>query len=65
LIGNYKNHGWEWQPTGSEVRVNVHDFGEKDEDGRRIKTIPYGVYDVLKKQGFVSVGLIMTRPYSP
>jgi hypothetical protein len=55
LIGNYKNQGREWQSKGSEVRVNVHDFGEKDADGRRIKAIPYGVYDVLKKQGFVSV----------
>jgi hypothetical protein len=43
LIGNYKNHGREWQPTGSDVRVNVHDFGEKDENERRIKAIPYGV----------------------
>ena len=57
LIGNYKNQGREWQPKGSEVRVNVHDFGEKDADGRRIKAIPYGVYDVFKKQGFVSVGI--------
>jgi hypothetical protein len=57
LIGNYKNHGREWQPKGTEERVNVHDFGEKDENGQRIKAIPYGVYDALKKQGFVSVGI--------
>jgi len=38
-------------------RVNVHDFGEKDENGRRIKVIPYEVYDILEQQGFVSVGL--------
>ncbi len=25
--------------------------------GRIIKAIPYGLYDVLKKQGFVSVGV--------
>lgn len=57
LIGNYKNNGREWQPKGSEERVNVHDFGEKDKNGRRIKAIPYGVYNELKKQGFVSVGI--------
>lgn len=57
LIGNYKNQGREWQPKGSVERVNVHDFGEKDENGQRIKAIPYGVYNVLKKQGFVNVGI--------
>jgi hypothetical protein len=57
LIGNYKNNGREWQPKGSVERVNVHDFGEKDENGQRIKAIPYGVYNMLKKQGFVNVGI--------
>jgi hypothetical protein len=57
LVGNYKNNGREWQPKGGEERVNVYDFGEKDDDGRRIKAIPYGVYNVLKQQGFVNVGI--------
>jgi len=57
LMGEYKNNGREWQPKGSEVRVNVHDFGDKDENGQKIKAIPYGVYNVLKKQGFVNVGI--------
>jgi transposase len=57
LIGEYKNNGREWQPKGGEERVNVHDFGEKDEHGQRIKAIPYGIYDLLKKQGFVNVGI--------
>ncbi len=57
LIGNYKNNGREWQPQGSVERVNVHDFGEKNENGQRIKALPYGVYNALKKQGFVSVGI--------
>jgi len=57
LIGAYKNGGREWQPKGSVQRVQVHDFGDKDEQGRRIKAIPYGVYNVLKKQGFVNVGI--------
>ena len=37
--------------------VNVYDFGEKDAKGNRIKAIPYGVYNILKKQGFVNVGI--------
>jgi hypothetical protein len=37
--------------------VNVHDFGEKDQNGNRIKAIPYGVYNILKKQGFVLTSL--------
>lgn len=57
LIGEFKNNGREWQPKGREERVNVHDFGEKDEHGQRIKAIPYGIYDLLKKQGFVNVGI--------
>jgi Rhodopirellula transposase DDE domain len=57
LVGEFKNNGKEWQPTGSDTRVNVHDFGDKDENGNRIKAIPYGVYNVLKKQGFVNVGI--------
>jgi Rhodopirellula transposase DDE domain len=57
LIGEFKNNGREWQPKGSEERVNVYDFGEKDASGQRIKAIPYGVYNVLKKQGFVNVGI--------
>ena len=56
LIGRFKNNGREWQPEGSEESVNVHDFGEKDANGKRIKAIPYGVYNIIKKQGFVNVG---------
>ena len=57
LIGNYKNNGKEWVPKGENVAVNVYDFGEKDKNGNRIKAIPYGVYNILKKQGFVNVGI--------
>ena len=57
LIGNFKNNGREWMPQATDTVVNVHDFGEKDEDGNRVKAIPYGVYNVLKKQGFVNVGI--------
>jgi transposase len=57
LIGNFKNNGREWVAEGMDTAVNVYDFGEKDKDGHRVKAIPYGVYDVLKKQGFVNVGI--------
>lgn len=57
LIGRFKNNGREWQPKGSEERVNVYDFGEKDKNKKIIKAIPYGVYNILKKQGFVNVGI--------
>lgn len=57
LIGRFKNNGREWQPKGSDERVNVYDFGEKDAKGNRIKALPYGVYNILNKQGFVNVGI--------
>ena len=57
LIGNFKNNGREWQPKGTDILVNTHDFGERDADKKIIKGIPYGVYNVLKKQGFVNVGI--------
>jgi len=55
-IGNLKNNGREWMPKGKETKVNVYDFGKKIQ-GRIVKAIPYGIYDVLKKQGFVRVGV--------
>lgn len=58
-IGNMKNNGREWMPAGETTNVDVYDFGQKDPNkkGRIMKAIPYGVYDVLKKQGFVNVGI--------
>jgi hypothetical protein len=57
-IGNLKNNGKEWHPLGEETAVNVYDFGEKDKKTKKIKkAIPYGIYDILKKQGFVNVGI--------
>lgn len=53
LIGNFKNNGREWQPKGHDTRVNVYDFTSLA-DG---KAIPYGVYDLLQKIGFVNVGV--------
>lgn len=57
-IGNMKNNGLEWMPKGETTKVNVYDFGEKDTKTKEIKkAIPYGVYDILKKTGFVNVGI--------
>jgi transposase len=52
LAGEFKNGGREYQPTGSPVPVNVHDFMDKDLG----KAIPYGIYDLSANAGWVSVG---------
>lgn len=52
LIGNFKNGGQEWQPTGEPEEVNVYDF-LSDAEGR---AIPYGIYDVGRNAGWISVG---------
>lgn len=53
LVGDFKNGGQEWRPKGEPVGVRVHDFVDKVLG----KAIPYGVYDVLANQGWVSVGI--------
>ncbi len=53
LIGNYKNRGRELAPKGEPILVNTHDFM----DAELGKAIPYGVYDVGKDEGWVSVGI--------
>ncbi len=53
LLGTFKNQGREWQPKGHETQVNVYDYRSLA-DG---KAIPYGVYDLVHKQGFVNVGI--------
>jgi len=52
LVGPYKNGGREWQPVNQPERVKTHDVLDKELG----KAIPYGVYDVRRNQGFVSVG---------
>jgi transposase len=52
LVGEFKNGGSEWQPKGRPEQVRVHDFLDKELG----KAIPYGVYDVTRNQGWVSVG---------
>ena len=52
LIGDFKNAGQEWQPSGAPEAVRVHDF-PGDAVG---KAIPYGVYDMARNEAWVSVG---------
>jgi len=52
LVGEYANGGVEYQPTGKPVAVLDHDFIDKDNG----KAIPYGVYDIINNEGWVSVG---------
>jgi hypothetical protein len=52
LVGEFKNPGREWSPAGHPVKVDVHDFGDKDLG----KAIPYGIYDLTANTGWVNVG---------
>lgn len=53
LIGDFKNPGREWRPKGTPERVRVHDFVIPGQG----KAIPYGVYDLSRNEGWVSVGI--------
>ncbi|MCK5260483.1 MAG: ISAzo13 family transposase, partial [Candidatus Omnitrophica bacterium] len=53
LVGRFKNIGREWRSKGSPEKVNVHDFP----DPSKSKAIPYGVYDLGRNLGWVSVGI--------
>lgn len=49
LVGDFKNGGREWRPTGSPVPVRVHDFKDKELG----KAIPYGILDLAAEEGWV------------
>jgi len=53
LVGNFKNNGRRWMKKGKAEIVNVYDF----ECLAKGKAIPYGIYEVLKNNGFVNVGI--------
>ena len=53
LVGNFKNGGREWQPKGKPVPVGVYDFV----DDAIAKVTPYGVYDLMRNEGWVNVGV--------
>ena len=52
LVGDFKNGGRQWRPRGQPEEVRVHDFL----DPALGKAIPYGVYDLGRNLGWVSVG---------
>lgn len=52
LVGQFKNPGQEWQPQKQPILVNVHDFPDPELG----KAIPYGIYDLGRNTGWVSVG---------
>ncbi len=53
LVGDFKNPGREWRPKGQAEPVRVHDFLIPAQG----KAIPYGVYDLTRDEGWVSVGI--------
>jgi transposase len=53
LVGDFKNGGRELRPKGQPEPVRVHDFVDK-ELGR---ATPYGIYDLGRNSGWVSVGM--------
>ena len=53
LVGEFKNNGREWAKKGQAEEVNVYDFQSLSIG----KAVPYGVYDVNRNEGWVSVGV--------
>jgi Rhodopirellula transposase DDE domain len=53
LVGDFKNGGREWRPEGQPEEVRVHDFVDPELG----KAIPYGVYEMGRNIGWVSVGV--------
>ena len=53
LIGDFKNAGREWRPAKNPERVRVHDFLIPAYG----KAVPYGVYDLARNEGWVSIGI--------
>lgn len=53
LIGPYKNAGQTWREGKNPEEVKEHDFIDTDLG----KAIPYGIYDLARNRGWVSVGI--------
>ena len=53
LVGDFKNNGQEWRPKGEPEQVRVHDFV----DPKLGRATPYGIYDLGRNHGWVSVGM--------
>jgi hypothetical protein len=52
-VGDFKNGGYEWFPKGVPEEVRVYDFLIKSLG----KAALYGVYDLFRNEGWVSVGI--------
>jgi hypothetical protein len=52
-VGEFKNGGREWQPKGKPELAPTHDFEDKELG----KSIPYGIWDTSRNEGWVSVGV--------
>jgi hypothetical protein len=52
-LGNFSNKGREWCPKKTPRETNMHDFPDEELG----KAIPYGVYDLAKNEGWVSIGI--------
>jgi len=52
-VGQYKNAGRELRGKGDPEDVTVHDFVDSDKG----RAAPYGVYDLLENEAWVSVGI--------
>ena len=57
LVGAFKNAGRTWRPAKTPQRVCVHDFVVPATATTGGKAIPYGVYDLQRNEGWVSVGI--------
>jgi len=53
LVGNFRNNGRELRPAGEPEKVLVHDFV----DPKLGRATPYGIYDIGRNSGWVSVGM--------
>ena len=55
LVGSFKNAGQEWEKKGSPLQVDAYDFPNKELGVGKVS--PYGVYDLARNEGWVSVGI--------
>lgn len=53
VLGNKKNAGQTWRPSGEPVEVDTHDFPNP----RQGKAVPYGVYDIAANEALVNIGI--------
>jgi hypothetical protein len=53
MVGRYENPGVTWRPAADPVRALDHDFPDPDLP----KAVPYGIYDLGRDEGWVSVGM--------